>query len=368
MRRFGSLAAILLIGLSLRAATTNDLKPDGVESKPKLSAPEHLPKFDELYQLLRTNLGGVSETDLDHAVVKGLLNQLQSQVSLVDSSNAPSPSATGLSQVKIYDNAFAYFRFGKIAGDVASKFSSSYHDLVSTNKGKVKGVILDLRFSGGTDYTAAAAVADRFLDSERALLDWGTGKASATTKTNSISVPVAILINAETSGAAEALAAILRDTNVGLLIGSKTAGLASVFREFSLTNGQKLRIATAQIKLGDGTVLAQGLKPDIEVTTSSGDERAYLDDPYKVLHKTDLARSSETETNLPSTTSTNHTRRRYNEAELVRQQKEGVDLESEAEATPKRTEPDKPALADPALVRALDLLKGLAVVHQARPG
>jgi C-terminal processing protease CtpA/Prc len=182
-------------------------------------------------------------------------------------------------------------------------------------------------------------------------------------------VPVAILINSQTTGAAEALAAVLRDTSVGLLIGSTTAGQASVFKEFSLANGEKLRIATSQIKLGSNKVLGQGLKPDIEVQASLADEKAYLEDAYRVLHKPEMTATNRSETNLVNGASTNQIRRRFNEAELVRQQREGVESEqSELAGKPFRGDPSQPLITDPALARAVDLLKGLAVVQQSRPG
>ena len=120
------------------------------------------PKFEEVYQLLRSNLDGVSQADLDRAAV--------------------------------------------------------------TNKSKIKGLILDLRFAAGTDYRAAATAADCFLNSEQLLLDWGTGSARATLKSNAITVPVAVLVNSETSAAAEALAAALRECSIGLILGATTAG------------------------------------------------------------------------------------------------------------------------------------------------
>ncbi len=57
-------------------------------------------------------------------------------------------------------------------------------------------------------------------------------------------------------------------------------------------------------------------------------------------------------------------RARYNEAELVRERREGV---SESDLTALRVrEPEKPLVQDPALARALDLLRGLALVRQSR--
>jgi C-terminal processing protease CtpA/Prc len=173
---------------------------------------------------------------------------------------------------------------------------------------------------------------------------------------------VAVLVNQETVGAAEALAAALRETGAGLILGSRTAGQAMVVQEFPLKNGERLRIATAPVQLGDGSALsAQGLKPDIAVDVSTEDERAYYTDAYKAAEKTNLLASA---ANSPSGTNRVARRPRFNEAELVRERREGV---SEADLTALRgREPEKPMLQDPVLARALDLLRGLALVRQER--
>jgi hypothetical protein len=109
----------------------------------------------------------------------------------------------------------------------------------------------------------------------------------------------------------------------------------------------------------------QGLKPDISVEVSPEDERGYYEDAFKTTDKTNLVASGGLSlTNQAS--GTNHTARRprFNEAELVRERREGV---SEADLTSLRVhEPEKPMVQDPALARALDLLRGLALVRQSR--
>ena len=67
-------------------------------------------------------------------------------------------------------------------------------------------------------------------------------------------------------------------------------------------------------------------------------------------------------TNQASGTNRAVRRPRFNEAELVRERREGI---SEADMTALgEREPEKPMVTDPALARALDLLKGLALVRQ----
>jgi carboxyl-terminal processing protease len=330
------------------------------------------PKFEEVYQIISSNLTGVSQAELDHAAVKGLLEQFPGQVMLVDSNNPAAPSAADtLSKVAIYSDSYAYFRISRVDGNIARYFRTAYEDMARTNKSRIKGVILDLRFAGGADYAAAAAVADCFLNSEQPLLDWGAGSAHATTKTNAITIPVAILVNSQTTGAAEALAAALREANVGLILGSPSAGQADTFKEFTLTDGEKLRVATAQIKLGDGTTLDHGLKPDIDVQTSLADERSSMENPYQVQHPEELA-ENDSSTNSGGAVANEPSHRPTNEAELVREHAAGETPDTDADdvvsQSPIPLEPVPPLITDAALARALDLLKGLAVMQQSHPG
>jgi C-terminal processing protease CtpA/Prc len=188
--------------------------------------------------------------------------------------------------------------------------------------------------------------------------------ARSKAKSHAISVPVAALANRQTSGAAEALAALVRETGAGLILGGKTAGQAMMAQEFPLKNGDRLRIATAPIQLGDGSAMSGGLQPDIAVEVSPQDERAYYADAYKGITTSNPGGVGPGATN--TALGTNSSRRaRFNEAELVREHREG--LNTDAETGPQRPrEPEKPMVRDPVLARALDLLKGLAVVRQAR--
>ena len=97
-----------------------------------------------------------------------------------ESQNEANAQVSLLAATALYDGAYAYWRVARLAAGLAEELSSAYNQLSSTNK--PKGLILDLRFAGGKDYAAAAAVADLFLPTERPLLDWGTGTARATGK------------------------------------------------------------------------------------------------------------------------------------------------------------------------------------------
>lgn len=338
----------------------------GGVSAPRLRAAAPAdPSFQEIYEVLRSHLAGLDEAELNRAAVEGLLARLRGRALFATNPAQAQAEPTGpiLAKATVYDDAYAYMRFSRVDAGAAADFDKTLRGLASSNK--LKGLVLDLRFADGQDYAAAAAVADRFLASERPLLDWGSGLVRSTDKTNAVRMPVAVLMNRQTTGSAETLAAVLQKSEVALLVGANTTGAAGIMKDFKLKNGQTLRVATALIKLGQGeTLSAKGLVADIPVSLPPEEERRFLDDPYRNPQKPTLSAAG------PGTNSLAGTNRagRVNEAELVRRMKDGMNPDSElAMLLSSLRDSERPALRDPALVRALDLLKGLAVVYGRRP-
>jgi len=323
------------------------------------------PAFDEVYQLLRSNLVGVSEADLNRAAVAGMLDQLRSRVRLaMDQEGGPqetSPEAC-VAATRVFEPNLAYVRFSHIEAGAAEAFRGALAGL--TNRNDLEGLVLDLRFADGTDYGQAGQVADCFISQVRPLVRWGDSAFEATSKTNAFDRPVAVLVNGETKGAAEALAAVLSEAEVALLLGSATAGQASLFREFPLSNGQRLRIASTPVRVGDDhEVPPTGIKPDIAVTVRPEDERLLLEDPYRVLSR--AGSSSRRASTTVAAGSTNRPAR-ITEADLVRMRREGLNPDDTPSAPARAVVPETPVVTDPALARALDLLKGLAVLRARR--
>jgi hypothetical protein len=325
------------------------------------------PDFKEVYELIRSHLTGVSEAELNRAAVQGLVSALGPKV-LIDFNGATTPArgeSALLSKEYVFDGPIAYLRISRVAEGLGEALSQACRTLGATNR--LKGVVLDLRYTAGDDYAAVPEVVELFLEKDQPLLDWGQGLVRAKPKAGTIQVPSAVLVNGKTAGAAEALAAVLRQTGAGLILGSRTAGYAMTSEAFPLANGGRLRIATGPIHLADGSDLSsQGVLPDIKVEVGSEEERAYFADAFRVRRNTNSAVPvGLASTNDPAGTNRAARRTRYNEAELVRERREGP--ASEGAAAPARDrEADRPLVLDPALARALDLLKGLAVVRQGR--
>ncbi len=108
----------------------------------------------------------------------------------------------------------------------------------------------------------------------------GGTNIQSTVKSDAITLPIALLVNQQTSGASELLAALLRQTAGAVVIGSRTAGGARVFQEYTLSTGQKLRVAKADLELPNGQSLSEkGIVPDITIEVPPDEERAFMEDP-----------------------------------------------------------------------------------------
>lgn len=314
------------------------------------------PDLEQVRQLIRANLTGVTDVELDRFAFDGLMQALRGKVKLLD---ATSPSRSGgpnVSRSAMLDTGVGYLRVRSVALGLADEVAEICQAMAATNE--LKGLVLDLRFAEGDDYLAAATVANLFLADERDLLDWGNGMMKSTAKTNALSWPLTVLVNNETTGSPEALAALLRETGVGLLLGNATRGAAMTTKEFPLNDGQRLRIASVPVKLpGGATIPLSGVVPDIKVAVTVAEERAYQNDPFAALAKGVTNASS-------SVTNPVARRVRTTEADLVRARREGISLDEE-QVDRRASEPEPALIRDPVLARAVDLLKGLAVVRRA---
>lgn len=357
----------LLVGLFLaffvgtKAAAAAELKPTAGNS-PSAQLPE-------LLELLKTNLVGATAEQLNRAAVAGLVEQLSPRVSLMSSDETNGikelhPARGAAVTSTLHDRSFGYVRLASLKAETATAFSAAVGALASTNK--LQGLVLDLRFCASTDYPAAIAVAEQFFGEARDLADWGEGMRRSTAKSNFLTLPATVLVNRQTSGAAEVLAGILRHSEAALLVGTNTAGQAGVAREFTLSTGHRVRVIVAPVKVAKGEELPfTGLDPDIDVPVDPQEEKLSLADAFRVIKSAGAGNSVES-----AATSTNsRPRRRLNEAELVRMAREGQDPRDTAGTlpAPKALEPAvAPAVTDPVLARALDILKALAVVQKVR--
>jgi carboxyl-terminal processing protease len=112
-------------------------------------------------------------------------------------------------------------------------------------------LILDLRWNPGGFFEEAVAAARLFLGEEliaRIKTRKGTDREySGKRDVNFLNFPMVVLVNGETSGGAELIAAALQDNQRALVAGQRTLGKASV------QSTKALRVSNLGLKLTSGT-------------------------------------------------------------------------------------------------------------------
>jgi carboxyl-terminal processing protease len=313
--------------------------------------------FEEVFNLIRTNITDMTEEELNRTAAIGLIKELGTKVQLVTTNaEAATQPPDAITKRAVFEEHFGYIRIRSVDERLPSDFHQTLTRLVTSNA--LKGLVLDLRYAEGTNYEAAAAVADEFVKAGEALVRLGAKEIRGTDQTKTIQLPTAILVNNETRAAAEAIAAILRESAAGLIIGKRTAGEARLFEIFTLRSGQQLRVGKVPVEVGAGKAIpASGIVPDIDVPVDPTEEKFFYLDPYR--ERKLLASGASTNEVAGATNRT----RRLNEAELVRRHRGEIDFNEET--PPARAE--VPVINDPTLGRALDFLKGLAILQPRKP-
>ena len=322
---------------------------------PSARAAEEAPPFGEVFELVRTNLPSLDASKLNQMAVEGLVQRLGGLAQFTDVPVTNEVPADLLPVATAYEGGYGYVRLGEVSGGVAARLAAILAQAAATNQ--LKGLVLDLRFAGGRDFATAGQVADLFLSGGQKVLDWGDGPFISTVKTNAFSQPLAVLVNHETRGSAEAVAASLRHAGSALVLGNTTAGEANLYHEFTLSNGRRLRLAVTPVLIGDGeAVPGSGVVPDIAVAVRPETERSYLADPFALAIVTGATGTTNRVAAPP------RVRKKLTEADLVRARQEGRPLDAVTNASGTPVELPK-IIRDPVLARAVDLLKGLSVVH-----
>lgn len=144
------------------------------------------------------------------------------------------------------------------------------------------GIILDLRGAGGTDNSATMQIAALFSLSGQFLFAFRDFKHQdievfKATEGNPVTLPVMILIDRRTKGAAEVLAAVLNGSSRNvLLIGEPTAGDFNL-REAVPLDGQLIYMVSRVLNTADGIRYTGqfGLEPSVFISEENRDTRDY---------------------------------------------------------------------------------------------
>jgi carboxyl-terminal processing protease len=152
------------------------------------------------------------------------------------------------------------------------------HAALTTGLPGAKGMVLDLREDPGGFIDQADHVISQFvLSGETFELHDRSGtvdKHMVSGEHLAASVPLAVLVNANSASAAEIVAGSLQVHNRAKLVGTVTFGKGSVQQDFPLNDGADIHLTVKRWYLPNGvTIDHKGLTPDVTVTLAAvGDE------------------------------------------------------------------------------------------------
>ena len=363
MKRLAVPAVLAALLLALRAedkqAPTFRETPPATKAAPPPTlreAVDALPEADlkDFLNILREHyISGakLDATEISRATVQGLLERIAPGASLL-TAPAQSPDELSPFRTEILDKKTGYLRLGALTTEHLAELDAALQTIASSS---LNSAILDLRATPpGSDFALGAKVCERFCPKGRVLFTVkrpNTGQEMILTSKEDprFKGVLVVLVDSDTAGAAEVIAAVLRTQAKALVIGQNTKGEAVEFSDVPLPSGQRLRIAVAEVALPENVaVFPGGVKPDVSVdvpqATTAAVLKAELDGGVAPL-------VVETE------------RARLNEAALVA----GTNPELDAIQAAVRAKGEKPKTGprDAVLQRALDAITTIGLFDSA---
>ncbi|MEO7319428.1 MAG: S41 family peptidase, partial [Chthoniobacteraceae bacterium] len=252
---------------------------------------------------------------------------------------------------EILDGKAGYLRVGSLNVDNLAGLDAALQDIAAK---KIGAVILDLRATpAGSEFAQAAEVCKRFCPKGKVLFTVKKPTVKEEQILTSKEDPkftrlLVALVDIDTAGAAEIIAAVLRTHAKAMVIGQRTRGEAVEFSDIALPSGKLLRVAVAEAALPDATpVFPGGVKPDLAVEVSQETTRDVL---KQGLESGIAALVEETE------------RDKMNEAALVGRRNPELDAMQAAQA--RQGEKTKAPLRDVVLQRALDFISTIGLYEK----
>jgi len=160
-------------------------------------------------------------------------------------------------------------------------------------KGKLKGLVLDLRNNPGGLLSQAIDVSELFLDSGVIVSTKGRDShqdivAKAHKEKSDGEYPIIVLVNSGSASASEIVAGALQDNKRAIVLGTRTFGKGSVQTILRLSDGSGLRLTTARYYTPSGrSIQLSGITPDIELAFVPPVEKKKKD-PRRFIREEDL--------------------------------------------------------------------------------
>ncbi|MEN8135211.1 MAG: S41 family peptidase [Thermodesulfobacteriota bacterium] len=168
---------------------------------------------------------------------------------------------------KVLEPGYVYIRISNFQSKTTRDFKKALKELSS--KGRISGLIIDLRSNPGGLLAQSVKIADIFIDEGVLVSTKGRIKEQNTTynarsSSKKYDFPMVVMVNEGSASASEIVAGALQDHKKALIVGTPTFGKGSVQTIIPMSNGAGLRLTTARYYTPNGgSIQAKGIEPDI---------------------------------------------------------------------------------------------------------
>ncbi len=174
-------------------------------------------------------------------------------------------------KARIEDKDIAYIRVTSFNEQTTSGLEKAMTELKKESKGKLAGLVLDLRNNPGGLLKEAISVSDAFLNKGEIVSTRGRKKEESqrwNAKKGDISgeLPMVVLINGGSASASEIVAGALQDHHRAIVLGTQSFGKGSVQTIIPLPGHGALRLTTQRYYTPSGrSIQAKGITPDLVI-------------------------------------------------------------------------------------------------------
>lgn len=208
----------------------------------------------------------------------------------------------------IIDRDVAYVRLTTFSSNTVEDFVSAFNRMKSDSKGKLRGMILDLRGSPGGTVPSVVDITSIFFQSHVAVMstkgrlpDSNLTVYADEMKANPLGgkrvawpaelagLPLAVLIDSNTASGSEILAGAIKDHKRGTIIGQKSMGIGTLQTIRHLDGKSAAKLTTALHFRPSGLAIQGiGIEPDIAVATNSVGDEPWISAALQNLPKNSL--------------------------------------------------------------------------------
>jgi carboxyl-terminal processing protease len=179
-------------------------------------------------------------------------------------------------RAEVLEPGYGYVRISQFSETTGGDLRKALADISRRAQGKaLRGLVLDLRDNPGGVLEAAVEVSDDFL--QEGVIVTASGRGSDSNFRHEAragdlvdGAPIVVLVNGGSASASEIVAGALKDNRRATVLGSQTFGKGSVQTVMPLSNGRAIKLTTSLYYTPSGeSIDGAGIAPDVVLDESA---------------------------------------------------------------------------------------------------